>query len=449
MTYAALNGLNVEAADIQNAYLTAPTSEKFYTTCGPDFGSENIGKKAIVTRALYGTKRVGRDFWNHLRDYMDHLGYFPCKADNDLWIRVAKKNDGSDYYEYMLLYTDDCLCISEHPRQALLKLDKYFKLKKESLGPPKLVQLPNGVVAWALSASQYAQDAVKNVESYLKKNDMHWRKGTNAPLSNNCRPECDTSDELGPQESSYYASLIGVLRWQVSMMSSFVALPREGHLQQLFHIFAYLKAHHNARLVLDPSYPDIDATTFENKNWKEFYGNTKEDIPKNVPRPLGKELLIRCFVDADFAGDLLSRRSRSGFLVLLNMTPIYWLSKKQSTIETSSFGSEFCAMKLAYECLRGLRYKLRMMGIPVENPCFIYGDNQSVLWNTTVPESKLKKKSSSVAYHSVREGVSRDEWRTTYVKSNKNPSDLLTKPVPVGINRYTKVRMVLYDIYPK
>ena len=89
------------------------------------------------------------------------------------------------------------------------------------------------------------------------------------------------------------------------------------------------------------------------------------------------------------------------------------------------------------------------MGIPVENPCFIYGDNQSVLWNTSVPESSLKKKSSSVAYHFVREGVSTDEWRTTYIKSSENPSDILTKSLPSGLNRYKKVRMVLYDIYPE
>ena len=233
------------------------------------------------------------------------------------------------------------------------------------------------------------------------------------------------------------------------MMSSYVAMPREGHLQQLYHIFAYLKCHHNTRLVLDPSYPHIDIDDFEKKNWKEFYGDTKEPQPTNAPRPLGKELLIRCYVDADFAGDLLSRRSRSGFIVMLNMACIYWFSKKQSTLETSTFGSEFCAMKQACEYLRGLRYKLRMMGIPVNNPCFIYGDNQSVLWNTTVPESTLRKKSSSVAYHCVREGVSRDEWRTTYIKSADNPSDFLTKPLPAGTNRYKKVRMVLYDIYPE
>ena len=178
--------------------------------------------------------------------------------------------------------------------------------------------------------------------------------------------------------------------------------------------------HHNARLVLDPSYPDIHINDFEKKSWKEFYRETEKAKPTNAPRALGLEFLIRCFVDADFAGDPISRRSRSGFIVMLNMAPVYWFSKKQSTIETSTFGSEFCAMKQSCEYLRGLRYKLRMMGIPVANPCFIYGDNQSVLWNTSVPESSLKKKSSSVAYHFVREGV----------KTGDNPSDIFNWTAP-------------------
>ena len=168
-----------------------------------------------------------------------------------------------------------------------------------------------------------------------------------------------------------------------------------------------------------------------------------------MPRPLGSEMIIRAFVDADFAGNQISRRSRTGFIVMMNMAPVYWLSRKQTSVETSSFGSEFCALKQCCEYLRGLRYKLRMMGIPVENPCFVYGDNQSVLWNTTIPESTLKKKTSSVAYHFVREGVSKDEWRTTYVNTKENPSDLMTKNLPAGINRYKKVRMILYDIFPE
>ena len=90
-----------------------------------------------------------------------------------------------------------------------------------------------------------------------------------------------------------------------------------------------------------------------------------------------------------------------------------------------------------------------MMGIPVNNPAYIYGDNQSVLWNTTVPDSMLKKKSNAIAYHFVREGVARDEWRTAYIKTNLNPADLMTKALPSGENRKQKVRLIMYDIYPE
>ena len=90
-----------------------------------------------------------------------------------------------------------------------------------------------------------------------------------------------------------------------------------------------------------------------------------------------------------------------------------------------------------------------MMGVPVTNPAFVYGDNQSVLWNTTDPDSTLKKKSSSVAYHFVREGVAKDEWRTGYVKTSENPLDVMTKVITSRVDRKGKVSMMLYDIYPE
>ena len=140
------------------------------------------------------------------------------------------------------------------------------------------------------------------------------------------------------------------------------------------------------------------------------------------------EMIITVFVDADHEGDIVSRRSRTGFVVFLNGAPIYWMSKKQTSIETSTFGSEFVAMKQATEFVRGLRYRLRKMGIPVTNPAFVYGDNQSVLYNVTLPSSTLKKKSNSIAYHFVREGCAMKEWICGYVRTHLNPSDILTKP---------------------
>ena len=113
------------------------------------------------------------------------------------------------------------------------------------------------------------------------------------------------------------------------------------------------------------------------------------------------EVVERLSKRIDHAGDSVTQRSRTGFIIFLNSAPIFWFSKKQTSVETSTFGSEFIAMKQGCEYVRGLRYKLRMMGIPVEMPTFIFGDNKSVLANTSVPHSVLRKKSSSIAYHFV------------------------------------------------
>ena len=94
-----------------------------------------------------------------------------------------------------------------------------------------------------------------------------------------------------------------------------------------------------------------------------------------------------------------------------------------------------------------MRYKLRMMGIPCDGPAYIPGDNQSVLYNTTIPNSTLKKKCQSIAYHLIREGVARDEWRTGYIKSDDNDSDLLTKKLPNGEKRKRFVRNLLHHIF--
>ena len=136
------------------------------------------------------------------------------------------------------------------------------------------------------------------------------------------------------------------------------------------------------------------------------------------------------YVDADLSGDEVIRRYRTGFVIYLNQAPIYWFSKRQNGVECSTFGSEFVSMKQCCESVRGLRYKLRMMGIPVIGCSFLYGDNQYVLCNTFIPDSTLKKKNHAIAYHFVREGVAREQWITGYIKSENNAADPLTKTIP-------------------
>jgi hypothetical protein len=89
LSYAALNDIPICACDVQNAYLQAPSSEKHYDVCGPKFGLENVGKHAIIVRALYGGKSAGADYWRHVRSAMEEMGLSSCKADPDVWIRPA------------------------------------------------------------------------------------------------------------------------------------------------------------------------------------------------------------------------------------------------------------------------------------------------------------------------------------------------------------------------
>ena len=107
-----------------------------------------------------------------------------------------------------------------------------------------------------------------------------------------------------------------------------------------------------------------------------------------------------------------TRRSRTRFIIFLNMAPVLWYSKKRPIIETSVFGTEFIATQVAMENARGLRHTLCMMGILITSPSYMYGDNISVIHNTQKPESTLKKKSNSIYYHTVREIVAMGETMT-------------------------------------
>ena len=177
-TFTALNELDVCAADIRNAYLQAPSSCKDYVIWGPEFGLENMGQVALIHQALYGGKSAGRDFQNHLRGCMWHIGFKSCPADPDIWMWPAKHSDGHEYYEYILLYTADTMAISENAESVFRnELGKYFELKEEAIRPPKIylgchvsnVELENGIKCWSFSSSQYVQTAVKNVETHVAK----------------------------------------------------------------------------------------------------------------------------------------------------------------------------------------------------------------------------------------------------------------------------------------
>jgi hypothetical protein len=229
----------------------------------------------------------------------------------------------------------------------------------------------------------------------------------------------------------------------VSKLSRYLAAPREGHLEQVFHIFAYLKHHPKSRMVFDDHEMIRDMTNFMQCDWSEFYLGAAKAEPPNAPELRGKSVTMTCYVDADHAGCHATRRSQSGVLIYNNKAPILWYSKRQNTVETSTFGSEYIAARIAVEMIEGLWYKLRMMGIEVSGPTAMFCDNESVVKNSTRPESMLKKKHNAIAYHRVREAQAARIITISHIAGMVNPADVFTKSLP-GWKLKDLIRYILW-----
>jgi hypothetical protein len=322
-------------------------------------------------------------------------------------------------------------------------------LKEGSVGPPtqylgaqikphRFADTPEDI-HWSMSSARYVKEAVRNIETELKKIGKKLPGShVTSPLAYGYRPEMDVLPLLDVAHTTFYQQQIGILRWavelgrielhcSVALMAQYLVAPRQGHLNQIYHMFAYLKQHERSRIVLDASRPRVDESRFHRADWHEFYREAQEAIPLNAPEPRGNSVIMSCFCDADHASNKVTRRSHTGILIFVNHVPIIWFSKRQNTVETSTFGSEFVAAWIAVELIEGLRYKLRMFGVPIDGPTNMYIDNNSVVLNSTHPESVLKKKHNAIAYHRVQEAVAAGTIRIAYEPSETNLADLLTK----------------------
>ena len=163
--------------------------------------------------------------------------------------------------------------------------------------------------------------------------------------------------------------------------------------------------------------------------WTEFYHDAEEKLVPNAPEPKGKKVRVTVYVDVDHAHDQVTRRSVTGIILFLNNTPVRYISKRQKTVESSTYGSELVAARIATELIIEVRCMLRDLGVPIDGPTQMFGDNLSVVLNTTVPSSVLKKKHNSIAYHMVREAIAAGYIRFNHIDSDQNIADVLTKPL--------------------
>ena len=231
------------------------------------------------------------------------------------------------------------------------------------------------------------------------------------PLEKNDYPELDTTDILEGQQVNHYLTMVGQLQWlitlgrfdiqaQVISISRLRAQPRQGHLERLQRIYAYVigtKDYATRFRITEPE---------QNFDWAHtVYGHFPEIIPNDIPDSLGSTVTTATTVDANLNHCLATGRSLTGCLHFVNHTPIDSYSKRQATVETATYGSEFVASKTATEQIIDLRHSLGYLSVPIKTKSYLFGDNRSVVTSSTLPHSTLGKRHCILAYHQVREAI--------------------------------------------
>ena len=467
---AALNDLDLMSCDIGNAYLNAKCREKIWFVAGAECGPDLQGCVCKLVRALYGLKSSGAAWRAMFSEFIiNTMGFKSTRADADVYMRKNFRNGGAPYYEYLLVYVDDVLVVSHAPDAVMKQIGSEFEIKNGEYGPPtsylgagiSKVQLGNGEECWSMDSKKYVKAAIEIVRGLVLAEDGRELKTSKSkhegPMPYNYAPELDATPHCDEEHASRYRQIIGILRWaielgrfviltEVSLLSQYQADPREGHLEALYWIVNYLHRYPMRQLVMNHTIPDIDDSVFRHGDWKDFYGvcDVAEEDPTNMPVPLGNPVQMSCFVDSDHAGNKVTRRSHTGVFIILNNTPVIAFSKRQNTCESSTYGSELVAMRIAKDMVSALRIKLKCFGIPLAGPTNVFCDNNAVVQNVSIPESTLSKKHNAINYHIIREAVAAGIIRVGKEDTLTNIADVFTKLVSFT-RKYQLLSPFLWD----
>jgi hypothetical protein len=335
------------------------------------------------------------------------------------------------------------MTIMKDPQKFFDLLTSKYNYILKGVGPPEYHLGGNfgrdsdGTLFWG--AQSYIEKMMSNFDRLFGKDPKKYR----APLDKDDSPELDTSDLLDDEGVRIYQSLIGALQWCVTLgrfdiavtvmtMSSFRCAPRQGHLERLKRIYGYLRKYPDGAIRFRTGIPpNEDLFSMPKYDWMyNVYGDCSEEISPDMPEPKGKLVRTTTWVDANLMHCKVTGKSATGILHLINQTPVDWFSKKQSTVETATYGSEFVAARQATDHIIDLRFTLRSMGVPLETASWLLGDNKSVITSSTIPHSTLNKRHQALAYHRVRSAVAGGFIKFCHVDGKQNPADIMTKFLP-------------------
>ena len=418
-----------------NAYLEAYTKEKVCFIAGDGFGDLK-GHTLVIVKALYGLKTSGLRWHEKFADTLRDMGFQISKADPDVWMKF-----NGEVWEYIAVYVDDLCIAAKNPQEICDTLTQKYKFKLKGVGSLSFhlgcnfFRDQEGTLCFG--PKKYIKKILDAYKSPTMFNESPQK--CRSPLEKGDHPELDASELCSHEDTKKYQSMIGALQWLISLgrfdiatavmsMSRFRAEPRVGHLERVKRIYGYLLGHDKGAIRVRTEKPDYSELPEQTHDWMyTVYGNVKEEIPKDLPKAAGKSVVLTTYVDANLYHDYITGRAVSGIIHLVNQTPIDWYSKRQATVETATYGSEFVAARIATDQIIDLRTSLRYLGVPVEHSTYMFGDNESVVKSSTLPHSSLNKRHNALSYHRVREAIAAGILKFYHIKGELNPADIVSK----------------------
>ena len=335
-----LNDLKIWGADVGIAYLEVYTDEKLCTIAGPEF-KELQGHLLIMIKALHGTHSGGARWHDRLFDILHELNFKPFKADPDVWMRPEP---GGTCYEYIAVYVDDLAIAAKDPQAFCNELKKKYNLKLKGVGPLEYhlgctyKKDPDGTLA--ADPKTYVNKILESYEMMFKEKPRKSRP----PLERGDHPELHTPELCDEHQTNQFQTLIGQLQCLISpghfviavhvmSLSRFRAQPRKGHLDRAKRIVGYLLSLPDGAIRFRTGEPDFSSLNDQEYDWaRSVYSGACEQIPHDIPKPLGEHGQTTHYVDANLHHDHATGKAVTAVLHFLKQTPIDAYSKRHHSV---------------------------------------------------------------------------------------------------------------------
>ncbi|PRQ54238.1 putative RNA-directed DNA polymerase [Rosa chinensis] len=412
LSIAASYGWPLHQLDVKNAFLHGVLNEEVYMTQPPGFeDSQHPTHVCKLQKSLYGLKQAPRAWNERFASFLPSLGFKSSYADPSLFTLISGTSKA-----YLLLYVDDIILTGNCDKLlAEIKTSLQHEFEMKDLGPLhyflglEIKYLSHGLF---VSQQKYARDLIHKAGL----DDCHSHI---TPCQSGLKLLKDHGTPLSSNDAAQFRSLVGCLQYltftrpdiafSVNSVCQFLHCPTDQHFTAAKRILKYVKGTNDYGI------------TFRRGSFSSSDGSLSLQVFSD------HNFSLQAYSDADWAGDPNDRKSTTGFVILLNGSPVSWCSKKQTAVSRSSTEAEYRSMADTTSELQWLKHLLTDLHLTLDSTPTLHCDNISALALATNPVHHSKLKHIEVDIHFTRDKVRDGSIRLQFVCSQEQLADLFTK----------------------